>query len=1061
MATNILYNPDNASSAVIRDELKNAPLTGLKIHPVEMYFGAMVADEDSLTKQVTISNVGRKALRIVSIEFQTDQDPEKFTLSGEIPPILKSGQEFQVGLTYVSTDPGLFTGLLVITTNESRPPYTVPVSGRILGSSYISALYGQFSALLEEERWARADADSAEAGHRLTLEASLGDEIDARVTQEQIARVTADSAEASARQTLETQLTTDIGLVQASVVDEQSARITADEAEAEARLALGVSLGNDLSATILQEQTARASADQVTADVISKIGAVSGDESAFVLSQTTVLVDTDKSLGTLLTEIDTQGASIISNQTAITTLEGSLAEVELQGAASSVNLLHNPNFEAALNEWSVLSGSWIPASSSVNGNYARITADGALLSDAIEAVEAYVFTLSGNAAFISDSGSFGIRINWYNGAGGLISSSPWAYKTRGVHFSQDMTGRLQITEEAPDNTATAKIEVRGTGLSGPTFAAIKELKFENADRMSSFTQEASFGILYSAMADLDSAQASISTNVTALGASVETLQEAYSDQQVDIAVLASRISVGDNIISKGTFDDGLVGNWSGSVSTIVDANGPYTSVLRLQDRDSQEYTGMSDNWLPYSSLLGSDRKFRFTGLARSPGSYSAQIGLAYTDGTGTPLYALVSVASAGSGWTAFDQIITLPAGYSRIRAALRSNGTLGAGGHDSRFTALNLIDVTDNEALSARTTSIANAQRVMQTKDEASAESLLQMVIQAANNKAAITSEQTIRSNDDEVIARSVTALTARMSTAEANITTEQTTRATADSAEAALRIALDARVTTAESNISTNAANITSEATARATADTTIAASVTSLTSTVGTNTANITTNTSSINGIAAKWGVEVDVNGRVTGRIKLDASGSRSNFIAEVDKFAIGKAGSSDNYPFEVSGGVVYMKNALIQNAAITTAKIADLSVDTIKIANQAVTIPVSSFTSGGISVSATTWTTIQTATITSTGAPIAIQAAYAIDSSNDARKVDIRIQRNGTTIWQIDDVAYGRVPTSGGERELHSFIGADSGNSGSLTYTVQVYCDDARNIQNRALLLTETKK
>jgi hypothetical protein len=59
-------------------------------------------------------------------------------------------------------------------------------------------------------------------------------------------------------------------------------------------------------------------------------------------------------------------------------------------------------------------------------------------------------------------------------------------------------------------------------------------------------------------------------------------------------------------------------------------------------------------------------------------------------------------------------------------------------------------------------------------------------------------------------------------------------------------------------------------------------------------------------------------------------------------------------------VSIGTADIQNAAINtakiaNGAITTAKIQDLAVDTLKIGNDAVTVPVSTFTAGGITVSA----------------------------------------------------------------------------------------------------------
>ena len=64
------------------------------------------------------------------------------------------------------------------------------------------------------------------------------------------------------------------------------------------------------------------------------------------------------------------------------------------------------------------------------------------------------------------------------------------------------------------------------------------------------------------------------------------------------------------------------------------------------------------------------------------------------------------------------------------------------------------------------------------------------------------------------------------------------------------------------------------------------------------------------------------------------------------DVDRFWVGKLGdtyASANVPFVVDSndGKVYIKDAVIQDAAITTAKIGDLQVDTLKIAGNAVSV------------------------------------------------------------------------------------------------------------------------
>ena len=86
----------------------------------------------------------------------------------------------------------------------------------------------------------------------------------------------------------------------------------------------------------------------------------------------------------------------------------------------------------------------------------------------------------------------------------------------------------------------------------------------------------------------------------------------------------------------------------------------------------------------------------------------------------------------------------------------------------------------------------------------------------------------------------------------------------------------------------------------------------------------------------VKGTWSVKFDLNGYVAGvALGVDQkSGSppKSNFVVRADTFAVGSPGSQDTVPFFVTGGVTYIKTAMIQDA----------SVDTLKIAGNAVTVP-----------------------------------------------------------------------------------------------------------------------
>jgi hypothetical protein len=123
-------------------------------------------------------------------------------------------------------------------------------------------------------------------------------------------------------------------------------------------------------------------------------------------------------------------------------------------------------------------------------------------------------------------------------------------------------------------------------------------------------------------------------------------------------------------------------------------------------------------------------------------------------------------------------------------------------------------------------------------------------------------------------------------------------------------------------------------------------ATAISSLQSTTGSNSASITTlqtaTTNLQNDASASYVLKVEANGSVSGMV-LEANafgagaGSAVQFTS--DKFAIWN-GSSGTAPFIVSGGTVFIADAMIQNGAITNAKIGNLAVEEGKIANLAVT-------------------------------------------------------------------------------------------------------------------------
>jgi hypothetical protein len=155
----------------------------------------------------------------------------------------------------------------------------------------------------------------------------------------------------------------------------------------------------------------------------------------------------------------------------------------------------------------------------------------------------------------------------------------------------------------------------------------------------------------------------------------------------------------------------------------------------------------------------------------------------------------------------------------------------------------------------------------------------------------------------------------------------------------------------------------------------------------------------------------------------------------------------------------GSAAVDTAQIATAAITTAKIDSLQVTTVKIGNQAVTIPVDNYTSGGVTINSTSYTQIQSVSITSSGAPISISASATMKMGSGSATMDFRLLRDGSSIYTATEMDYDLAA-------LIAFTVQDTPGSGSTTYSLEArlspgFSSGSRVAANRSLVLIETKK
>jgi predicted phage tail protein len=188
-------------------------------------------------------------------------------------------------------------------------------------------------------------------------------------------------------------------------------------------------------------------------------------------------------------------------------------------------------------------------------------------------------------------------------------------------------------------------------------------------------------------------------------------------------------------------------------------------------------------------------------------------------------------------------------------------------------------------------------------------------------------------------------------------ITSINDVSATSDSANARQLSTMIAQVNDAKTGLPAAVSMINQLNTVSATSGSTAAKALYQLTSRLDNISPGITleqgfaTSADKTKGLEAQYTVKIDSNGRVSGfglASTTSAAGeTTSEFIINADKFGVIMPSAPGVKPFTIGkvNGVprVIMSNALIGDASISSAMIGDLQVNSLKIAGEAVTVPI----------------------------------------------------------------------------------------------------------------------
>lgn len=795
---------------------------------------------------------------------------------------------------------------------------------------------GQLETSLQQAESARATAEA-------NLQTSI-DGVDSRVT-------TLRSDHDSLKQTVDALAGGDPGSGIATMIeDEKNQRIAGDDALAETISLIGAK-SNDNLAFIFNMDTAKVSATESLAERFSALSATDANNTAAILAEETARITQDDALASSISLLDTRvgdaEAAILSEQTA--RANGDSAN------ASSINALtvRMDTAEAdIIAEQTARADGDSALTTSLNALTARVdTAEANIIAeqqaradgDSAEASARNVLSArvdKKNAVFRQPTAPTADAVGdiWIDS-----DDNNKLYRWDGTSWVETSDARIAANEAAIVSEQTARAD-GDTALSNSLNALTARVDTAEADIVTEQTAradgDAALTTQYNGLAArMTTAEGDIQSNLAAIQAEEQARADAISAEASARQTLAAKVDLKARTFYQNAAPtaDGVGDIWFDT----DDGNKPYRW-------DGTNWVAVDDARIASNeAAIVAEQQARADGDAAEASArtaLAARVTTAENDiASNTSLITAEQTARA-------DGDAALAADIALIGAR--------SGDGSSFILDMNSVKVDASTALGTRLSGIDS---------------------QISDNAAAIVNEQTARADADSAIASDVTALTARVDTAEADIVSEQTARATADSAiaselallgaqnagktafvintataqigggetlatrfsalsaadanalsliqsEETARIngdnALTSSLNTLGARVDDAEAAIVAEQTARASGDSANATAITNLTTTVNDNSASITTLQSSVNGLEARYGVALDVNGYVTGFLQNN-DGTAGEFTILADKFRIvdpaGGAQQTPFVPFEIVNGQTFIKDAAIANLSV----------------------------------------------------------------------------------------------------------------------------------------------
>ena len=446
---------------------------------------------------------------------------------------------------------------------------------------------------------------------------------------------------------------------------------------------------------------------------------------------------------------------------------------------------------------------------------------------------------------------------------------------------------------------------------------------------------------------------------------------------VDTSLSARMLAAEDSLNVLSRLRVGDIADTSSRLDTLTtELNGNKTSLTELQE----SYTSMSQTWTQQVITLRSEFEDNTATLQQTLRTHADMFSA--TSELITTLTSRVDdnqAAISTESRTRSDTVSALAEQITRLSAETASSSATLTSQQTAMANELEAYASTVlalNAQIGENSASFLEEIQTLTDADQALARRVSTLDVASEELSGRITSEESARISGDSAVLTTAQQLVATSESGTAvKISEEAAARLSGDQAEAYQRELLDTKFTNQGQTLQ---AAITAESTARSDA---IAAEtsarnqqISSLNTSIGNVSAAVTQEASTRASVDGYLGSRYTLNvtnsaGGVPSVAGMEIANTSSggkqatNHIAFfADRFYITHGSSSaSTVPFEVVGGVVKIKSALIQDASITNAKIADAAitnakigtaeVSTLKIAGNAITVPVSAYNPGPI--------------------------------------------------------------------------------------------------------------